>query len=186
VTLARLRAFADAAPAAVPERCELCAQPLGERHDHLVERDSGKLRCACVACALLFDGRWARVLRRCERLEAAPISDESWAQMQLPIQLAFFVQSSARGRLVAFYPSAAGAVEAPCQPIAGLALAPDVEALLADRRRPDAPSWYRVSIDHCHELTGILRTHWRGLGGGTAVLDELTRFFRALDEVCRA
>ncbi|MDI1465672.1 DUF5947 family protein [Catellatospora sp. KI3] len=43
---------ATAGPAA--ERCELCAAPLPARHDHLVDRHTRSLPCACRPCWLLF------------------------------------------------------------------------------------------------------------------------------------
>ena len=34
-----------------------------------------------------------------------------------------------------------------------------------------------VSIDLCYELTGLLRTHWRGFGGGDEAWRALDAFF---------
>ena len=39
---------------------------------------------------------------------------------------------------------------------------------------------YRVGIDRCYELVGLVRTHWRGFSGGQAVWDEIGRFFAGL------
>jgi hypothetical protein len=39
-----------------------------------------------------------------------------------------------------------------------------------------------VPIDECFRLVGLIRTHWRGLSGGTAVWAEIGRFFTALKE----
>ena len=58
---------------------------------------------------------------------------------------------------------------------------PDVEALLVNRVG-EARECYRVGIDDCYRLVGVIRTHWRGLSGGTAVWDEIGRFFAGLKE----
>ena len=42
---------------------------------------------------------------------------------------------------------------------------PDVEALLVNRVGPRR-EYYRVPIDECYKLVGLIRTHWRGLSGG--------------------
>ena len=44
---------------------------------------------------------------------------------------------------------------------------------------------YRVGIDECYKLVGLIRTHWRGLSGGTAVWEEIGRFFAGLKERAR-
>ena len=49
-------------------------------------------------------------------------------------------------------------------------LEPDVEALLVNRTN-GAREYYRVSIDRCYALVGLIRTRWRGLSGGTEVWD---------------
>jgi hypothetical protein len=41
---------------------------------------------------------------------------------------------------------------------------------------------YRVPIDECYRLVGILRTNWRGLAGGAEVWQEIGRFFADLKE----
>jgi hypothetical protein len=60
----------------------------------------------------------------------------------------------------------------------------DVTALLVNRvghARGSAPAeYYLVPIDECYKLVGLIRTHWRGLSGGTEVWREITTFFTAL------
>jgi hypothetical protein len=60
----------------------------------------------------------------------------------------------------------------------------DVEALLVNRvahaRGSAQAEYYLVPIDECYKLVGIIRTHWRGLSGGTEVWQELGRFFTGL------
>jgi hypothetical protein len=56
-------------------------------------------------------------------------------------------------------------------------LEPDVEALLVNRAR-GARDYLLVPIDACYRLVALMRTHWRGLSGGSEVWDEIDRFFR--------
>jgi Family of unknown function (DUF5947) len=61
---------------------------------------------------------------------------------------------------------------------------PDVTALLVNRvghnRGSVAAEYYLVPIDECYKLVGLIRTHWRGLSGGTEVWREIGAFFTAL------
>jgi hypothetical protein len=59
------------------------------------------------------------------------------------------------------------------------------EALLVNRLS-SPPAYYRVGIDKCYELVGLIHSHWRGLSGGKAVLWELDRFFTGLKERAHA
>jgi hypothetical protein len=193
--LASLRRLVRPRPAR--EVCELCAAELAEDHAHLVEVASRRLRCACDACALLFSGQGAgkyrRVPRRAEILTDFRLSDAQWEGLNLPINLAFFLHSTPAGRVVALYPSPAGVTESlpDAQAWEGLAednpvlreLEPDVEALLVNRLGP-APEHYRVGVDECYKLAGLIRTHWRGLSGGTGVWEEVGRFFADLKRRC--
>ena len=191
--LASLRRLARAA--AAQERCELCSAALPPAHAHLVEPATRRLACACDACAVLFSGQGAGKYRRVPRdvrlLDDFRLDDLAWEGLQLPIDLAFFLHSTPAGRVVAFYPSPAGATEAVVPPEAWQALVednpvlrqfePDVEALLVNRVGA-ARDCYRVGVDRCYELVGLIRTHWRGLSGGTAVWEEVARFFAGLKE----
>jgi hypothetical protein len=62
----------------------------------------------------------------------------------------------------------------------------DVAALLVNRighSRGAAPAeYYLAPIDECYKLVGLIRTHWRGLSGGTEVWREIGGFFAALKE----
>jgi hypothetical protein len=193
--LASLRRFAQ--PRAARERCELCSVELGPDHAHLVEPASRRLLCACDACSILFSAResvkYRRVPRRVERLADFRLSDEQWAGLSLPVGLAFFLHSSAAGRPLAVYPSPAGPTEAtlPAEDWEALAednpvlraLEPDVEALLVNRVGA-AREHYRVGVDECYKLVGLLRAHWRGLSGGDAVWVEIGNFFADLANRC--
>ena len=175
------------------DRCELCSAELADDHSHLVELSSRRLCCACEPCAILFSNpatpKYRRVPRRVDFLADFRLTDVQWEALNLPINLAFFLHSSPAGRVVALYPSPAGATEALPPPDAWEALVednpclrglePDVEALLVNRLGA-SPEHYRVGVDKCYELVGLVRTHWRGLSGGTGVWQEIARFFEGL------
>jgi len=177
------------------ERCELCSLALGDDHAHLVEPANGRMLCACDACALLFsdrtDGKYRRVPRRVQFLDNLALSDGIWEALQLPINLAYFVHSTRAGRVVAFYPSPGGATESSVPKDAWEMLLedmprlrdlePDVEALLVNRTGGQC-ACYRVGVDECYKLVGIVRTHWRGMSGGTEVWKQMGRFFAGLRE----
>jgi hypothetical protein len=189
--LTSLRRFARPRP--VRERCDLCSVELADEHAHLLELVRRRLVCACDACAVLFDnpaaGKYRRVPRRVQLLRDFRLTDEAWAGLLLPIDLAFFVQSTTAGRVIAQYPSPAGATESLVSLEAWQDLVnenpvlrelePDVEALLVNRMQA-AREYYRAGIDKCYELVGLLRTHWRGLSGGPAVWEQIGRFFAGL------
>ncbi len=180
---------------AVRERCDLCSAPLAEQHAHLLELTSRQIVCACDPCAILFDAQGAGKYRRAPRdiraLADFRLSDEIWQALDLPINLAFFLHNSTTGRVSAFYPSPGGATEALPPPDAWQMLVQDnpslndlksdVEALLVNRLS-SPPAYYRVGIDKCYELVGLIRSHWRGLSGGKAILQEIDRFFTTLKE----
>ena len=167
-------------------------------HPHLVEPAKRRLLCCCGACAILLGGqqnaRYRLAPPRAEHLPDFRLTDAQWEELRIPIDLAFFFRSSAADRVVAIYPSPAGATESLLtleawrdleddNPILR-ELAPDVEALLV-HRVGRTREHYRVSIDECYKLVGVIRTHWRGLSGGTEVWREIGRFFSALSERSR-
>jgi hypothetical protein len=180
------------------EHCELCSTGLAPEHPHLVELASRRILCACDACALLFDGRekskYRRVSRRIARLAGFEMTEGQWESLLIPINMAFFFHSSLDGRVVALYPSPAGAVESllPLEAwndIVGnnpelLTLQADVEALLVNRvghARGLADAQYFIApIDECYRLVGLLRSSWKGLSGGEEVWTEVARFFSHL------
>lgn len=181
------------------ERCELCGLGLPERHRHLLDIEASQLLCACQACSLLMDhqaagGNHYRLIpqdpRRIVDLE---LPDHRWAALAVPVELAFFVDTTPRQGVAAYYPGAMGATEAHpdvdawrtvCAENPLLAdLTPDVEALLVRRTSEGRHGWV-VPIDHCFRLTGRIRSRWRGLSGGSEVWQEIEDFFRELDEEC--
>jgi hypothetical protein len=177
------------------ERCELCSLPLGSAHPHLIDPEKRQLLCACNACAILFSGakssHYRRVAERSEFLPDFRLNDVQWEGLGIPIGLAYFFKSSATGRMIAIYPSPAGATESllPLESWQELAAAnpilhklePDVEALLVNRIG-QARDCYRISIDRCYELVGLIRSRWRGLSGGAALWEEVSHFFAGLKD----
>ncbi|MEU9165434.1 DUF5947 family protein [Streptomyces sp. NPDC048424] len=195
-----LRRFAGPRPPR-PETCELCGVIVpGESHRHLVETEKRTLLCACTPCALLFDRPGAAT----GRLRAVPVryltdpghrlDDGAWELLQIPVGVAFFFRNAALDRLVALYPSPAGATESELAPetwqtvlgagrLAEL-LEPDVEALLL-RRSEGRTECYLVPIDICYELVGRMRLLWQGFDGGAEARAALREFFAQVERRAR-
>jgi hypothetical protein len=195
MSLAALRRYArpGSAPARRDEWCELCGSALGSRHGHVVGLDRRSLQCACRACYLLFTrsgaggGRFRAVPERYLSDPANPLADAAWEELQIPVSTAFFFTNSDLGRVVACYPSPAGATEClldldawarlrGTHPLLAAAVA-DVEAIYVTRSET-----FLVPIDACYALVGEVRLRWRGLDGGAAVRATLTTFLDELRE----
>jgi hypothetical protein len=189
-------------PAPPPqERCELCATPVHAEHPHLVEPADRRLLCACPACGLLFSEGGLRYRRVPDRYLVDPgfaLPDAQWDALQVPVGMAFFLVNSARGAVVACYPSPAGAteseltLEAWADGVGASALAAmleqDVEALLVrrgDAGRGDRPEALLVPVDACYRLVGLVRRHWKGFDGGTEAWAAIDAFFDELRERAR-
>src|SRR5271154_3699875 len=181
------------------ERCELCSAEVASDHPHLIEPGTRKLLCACNACAILFGGmgtKYKRVPRRVLALADFSLSDGQWESLMVPISMAFFFHSTPDARVVAFYPSPAGATESllPLETWRDIEdanavlreMEPGVEALLVNRvghaRGFSAAEYYVLPIDECYKLVGLIRGNWRGLSGGTEVWQEIGRFFDGLKQ----
>jgi hypothetical protein len=182
-------------PRSLKERCELCGLELAPDHGHVLDTMGRQLVCACDACVLLFShrqsGKYRRVSRRIQYLPNFRLNDVEWESLFIPINLAFFLRSTPAGRVLALYPSPAGVTESlvPLEAWDVLVeenpilrdLELDLEALLVNRVGP-ARECYLVSIDLCYQLAGLVRSHWRGLSGGSEVWEEIGRFFAELKE----
>jgi hypothetical protein len=180
------------------ERCELCSAGLAQEHPHLVEIALRQILCACDACATLFDGmtgsKYRRVSRRAQLLADFQMADGQWEDLLVPINMAFFFRSSIEDRIVALYPSPAGAVESllPLDAWTEIVqqnavlrqMRPDIEALLVNRvghaHELARAEYYIAPIDDCYRLVGLIRANWKGLSGGTEVWVEIGRFFSDL------
>jgi hypothetical protein len=186
-----LRRFAR--PRAAIRRCELCSVGLAAEHRHMLEMSVAQIVCACDSCALRFqsvvDGRFKLIPRDVHFLPALNFTDVEWESLALPINLAFFFQSSPGHQMKAMYPSPAGATESllPLKAWNSLIannitlarMEPDVEALLVNRVGSKR-EYYLAPIDVCFELVGLIRMHWRGLAGGEIVWGEIDQFFSRL------
>jgi uncharacterized protein DUF5947 len=183
-------------PRAAPgEACELCAEPLGDGHSHVVNLDGRQIMCTCRACWLLFThqgaagGRYRAVPERYLHDPGFRLGDGVWEALQIPVRVAFFFHNSDLGRVAGFYPSPAGATESllPLEAWAEVVaanpamtdLAPDVEALLV-RRTGEGFQCYLVPIDACYELVGLVRMHWKGFDGGEEAWEAIDGFFDAV------
>jgi Family of unknown function (DUF5947) len=168
--LAKLRAFVTGSPI---EECELCAGSISVEHEHLLEPDARRVFCACRACAALFSQeqqrqspRYLRVERRAARLSGVDIDDATWADLGVPVGLAFFTVRSRTGEVVATFPGRASIIETfvPLRTWSELerrfsqirGILPDVEALLV-RRTSRHQDYFQLSVDHCYELSSMLR-----------------------------
>ena len=177
------------------ERCELCSTPIPSEHRHLIEVETRMLVCSCQACSILFSGqadtKYRLVPSRVLFLEGFHLEDHEWDSLLVPVSLAFFTYSTPAGRVMAFYPSPAGATESQlgldtwreleaANPVLAQ-LEPDVEALLVNRVGA-ARDHFLVPIDECYRLVGLVRVGWRGLSGGSEVWREIASFFGQLRE----
>ena len=182
------------------ERCDMCGAAIAARHRHLLELPSRELRCACRACAILFDrraaagGRLRLVPDRRLRLDDFALDDLMWEELRLPVDIAFFFHNTQDELVQAYYPSPMGPTESLLtlgawaaleQANPGLrSMEPDVEALLVHRALGARRHWL-VPIDECYALVGIIRSHWKGLTGGKEVWQQIARFYDELDRRSR-
>lgn len=177
--------------------CEMCGASIGEPHRHVIERGERGAMCACQACAILFGrpdstGRYRTVPERVVFDPDFAISPERWAQLGIPVALAFCYRDSLRSIGVVCYPGPAGVIDAELEPTAWEAigaatrladqLADDVEALLIRGGRGGGPlACYLVPITAAFELAGRLRGAWSGFSGGAAAEAVIATTFADLD-----
>ncbi len=180
-----------AATEAVAEKCEMCATVVPAGHAHVADLENSSLLCACRACYLLFTqsqagrGRYRAVPDRYLADDEHPLSPFEWEELEIPVGLAFFLRSSARDEVAAFYPSPAGATECrldlaawarveAAHPLLA-AMDPDVEAVLIAKSE-DTVEHFLVPIDACYELAGRMRLTWRGFDGGSEARHSIDDF----------
>ena len=156
--------------------CDICGTALVEDHRHLLQLYERRIECVCESCWALRSGEpeYRPTGSRIVWLAELKLPDELWASLQIPIGLAFFMQSSTAGCVVALYPSPAGATESELHftswnrmvelnPLLD-SLEPDVEGLIVDRLS-EPPAYLIAPIDRCYaahrtregELAGPLR-----------------------------
>ena len=171
--------------------CDLCGVGISEDHRHLLALSERRIVCACEACWAMRSGEgdFRPTGNRTVWLSGLDVPDELWASFQIPIGLAFFMESTVTSCVVAMYPSPGGATESELHfetwnrmlelnpVLAGLE--PDIEGLIANRLA-DSPMYVIAPIDRCYALTGTIKAHWEGISGGSAVHDAVERFFAQL------
>jgi Family of unknown function (DUF5947) len=184
------------------EVCEMCGEVVSQAHSHVASLSERRLLCTCRACYLLFtrEGAGARRLRAVpERYAAATefaFSQAQWDDLAIPVDLVFLfeqsdlVETEGPRRVVACYPSPAGATEseldlgaweqmAAANPVLADVEA-DVEAVLVRRHGAGSFTCLVVPIDACYELVGIVRQYWAGFQGGDEVWQHIDDFFDEL------
>ncbi len=139
----------------------------------------------------VLGGRFKLIPREARSLPDFRMTEQQWEDFALPINLAFFHRDTVAGKVIAMYPSPAGATESllPSKNWQQLeadnpALAEmeaDVEALLVNRVSGKR-EYFITPVDVCYELVGLIRKHWRGLSGGETAWQEIGKFFAALRE----
>jgi Family of unknown function (DUF5947) len=182
------------------EQCELCSAEIAPHHRHLLELSNRALICVCHPCSILFgdpgagSGKYQLVPSRYLTLPDFQMTDEQWDDLMIPVNMVYIFQSTIAHRVMAFYPSPAGAMESLLSLQGWDALVsgnpilndmePDVEALLINRVHNRGGENYRehyiLPIDACYELVGLIRLKWKGLSGGEEVWKAIAEFFAGL------
>jgi uncharacterized protein DUF5947 len=176
------------APSGDGPHCELCPLSLATDHKHLLDLEERRIVCVCPTCWSVRSGdaRYRPTGSRTVWLEGLDLSDELWAEFQIPIGLAFFLRSSASEKVVGLYPSPAGATE--CDLDLGAwdrlvaanpvleDLDPDAEALIVNRMA--TPHVHAIApLDDCYRLVGIVKATWEGISGGSEMEAAVQRYF---------
>ena len=183
-------ARAPSAASADTEQCDLCGIGIAEDHRHLLALAERRIVCACEACWAMRSGEgdYRPTGNRTLWLPGLDVPDDLWASFQIPIGLAFFMESTVTSCVVAMYPSPGGATESELHfdswsrmrelnPVLE-GLEPDIEGLIANRLA-DPPIYVIAPIDRCYGLTGTIKAHWEGISGGAAVEAAVDRVLRA-------
>ena len=189
--LARQPARGSAPATAADEVCDLCGIGISSDHRHLLALSERRIVCACEACWAMRSGEgdYRPTGNRTLWLGELEVPDDLWASFQIPIGLAFFMESTVTSCVVAMYPSPGGATESELHfdswsrmralnPVLE-GLEPDIEGLIVNRLA-DPPLYVIAPIDRCYELTGTIKAHWEGISGGSGVETAVGEFFEAL------
>jgi hypothetical protein len=182
------------------ERCDFCATSLGPEHSHIIELAQRRIMCACRPCFIVFEpegaagGKYRPIATRYREIPEFTLDEGQWDTLQIPVGLAFFFYNSPESRVVAFYPSPAGATESqlPLETWAEIAgrypefnsIKPDVEAILIQRDR-ERSRCFIVPIDSAYELVGLIRVTWKGFDGGSEAHEKIAAYFEKITERSR-
>jgi hypothetical protein len=172
--------------------CALCGVAIAEPHRHVIEIAEGPrgVRCACGACAILFDRAGSRFRTVPDRVRSDPAFALAPVELGIPVGLAFLVRAG--GATLVGYPGPAGITDgeladdawarlASATPLAR-DLVDHVEALLVyGERGAQRLACYLVPVTHAYELAARLRERWSGIAGGDAAHADLAAFFATLD-----
>ncbi len=182
--------------AAAEEQCDLCGKPLDHEHRHLLHLVDRRILCTCESCLAMRggDAELRPTGTRTLWLDDFELSDEVWASFGIPIGLAFFIDSSVSGSVVALYPSPAGATESELEigswrdlrtenPVL-MGLESDAEALIVNRMG-ETPQYAIAPIDECYRLVGLIKVNWEGISGGSGLERAIAGFFAELEERAR-
>ncbi|MFN2485391.1 MAG: DUF5947 family protein [Acidimicrobiia bacterium] len=177
--------------------CDMCGEPFGATHSHVVHVEGRRLMCTCRPCYLLFSnegaggGRYRQVPDRYQFDPEFQLTTAQWDNLQIPVDIAFFFHNTELGETVALYPSPGGATESTLPLDAWkevveanpelLVPEPDTEAILV-RRNEGRFECFLVPIDVCYELVGRVRLKWKGFDGGQELWADLRQFFDTLHE----
>lgn len=164
----------------------------------MVDVEASRLICYCSPCSTLLVRPRADTLRLVPQgvreITDIELDDAAWQSFRLPVAVAFFFYSTPAQRVVAFHPGRMGATQAVLHRSTWEALTdqnpilatlhPDVEALLVDRSGAPGRHWL-VPIDVCYRLATLVRSHWKGFGGGPQVWREIARFLSVIEARAR-
>lgn len=179
------------------ERCDLCGTSLPDDHRHLLQLEERRIDCSCEPCWAMRSGdtEYRPVGTRTAWLPDLEMTDERWASFGIPIGLAFFMRSSTAGKVVALYPSPAGATESELDLGSWEALVesnPVLTSLEADgeglivNRLADPPQFAIAPIDQCYALVGLVKASWEGISGGVGLERAIAGFFDGLRDQAAA
>ncbi|HEY1882341.1 MAG TPA: DUF5947 family protein [Candidatus Cybelea sp.] len=182
------------------ERCDFCATALTPEHSHLIELAARRILCSCRPCYIVFQpegaaaGRYRPIPSRYAEVSDFEIEGATWDALAIPIGLAFFFYNSLEKKMLAFYPSPAGATESllPLDTWSEIAaehpmldsVQPDVEAILI-QRTGGSSRCFIVPIDAAYELVGTIRSTWKGFDGGEEAHRCIEEYFEKIGERSR-
>ena len=201
------------------EHCEFCATGIPSGHGHVADLEQSSLACACRACYLLFTASPGRLGPRPgsgtpgaspRRGSALPLGPGplpaatrpgrcpplEWDELQIPVGLAFFLNSSERGAWAASTRARPAPPNAPWTWPRGSAWRPRIRCWA--RRNPtwrpcccaataDASEaeYFIVPIDVCYELAGRMRMLWKGFDGGSEARASIDEFLAGVRQRAR-
>lgn len=175
------------------EQCDFCSKPIPPDHRHFADLVNMKFMCACEVCTVMQaeKGEYRPIPQRYKYLEDFKMPEAIWAQLKIPVNMAFIVYNSDREQPIAFYPSPAGSMESELQLNSWeslkednpklRSLTPDLEGFMINRL--DKPhEHFIIPIDSCYELIGLIRMTWQGIHGGEKMRDTVRKYFKDLKQ----